>query len=51
MYVYERTEWYPGKLFTVGWYDWEKLFHPEGNYKTVEEAEERVKILNAKGGW
>ena len=43
MYVYIKTE---PQLYTVGFYDPQGEWQPEGDYSTKEEAADRVAYLN-----
>ena len=43
MYVYIRSE--PG-LYTVGFYKPDGTWEPESDYRTADEASERVHYLN-----
>lgn len=54
MYVYIQTEKQdynnPTGLWTVGFYDPNDKFQPEGDYSSLKEAAERVHYLNGGRG-
>lgn len=45
-YVYQRTEFSPYCLFTVGYYDPNGKWIPESDHDTSEEAAKRTAWLN-----